>query len=233
MHRARQRGRGVRYDDLLRLVVVAGVPSSRAARTPFLISVVLVRTAADGPMRQNRWAGRRWHRAAPAGCAGARLEPFDPNLPAQWTRPRGRLSGLALPGGASPLTDHTVLHRARRRARRLKYDRQRGRGVETVADVSFGAALALEMTIASACCDGCKKCCACGRVCVCQETLCMGLMHVMDSNNSLYDVFSVNYAGSKVLQMALTGCPPLPKPERKGWRGYRVLSLRYPLSLGF
>ena len=60
--------------------------------------------------------------------------------------------------------------------------------VETVADVSFGAALALEMTIATACCDGCKKCCACGRVCVCQETLCMGLMHVMDSNDSLYDV---------------------------------------------
>ena len=128
VHRARQRGRGVRYDDLLRLVVVAGVPSSCAARTPFLISVVLVRTAADGPMRQNRWAGRRWHRAAPAGCAGARLEPFGPNLPAQWTRPRGRLSGLSLPGGASHLTDHPVLHHARRRARRLKYEWQRGRG---------------------------------------------------------------------------------------------------------
>ena len=63
--------------------------------------------------------------------------------------------------------------------------------VETVIGASSVAAFALELTIASACCDGCEKCCACRRVCVsvCHEyTLPMGLMHDMDSNNSPYDV---------------------------------------------
>ena len=81
--------------------------------------------------------------------------------------------------------------------------------VETVIGASSVAAFALDMTFDSALAVDCKKCCACGRGSVCQKSLYMGLMHVMDSNNSLYDVFSVNYAGSKVLQMALTGCPPL------------------------
>ena len=60
--------------------------------------------------------------------------------------------------------------------------------VKLVIGASSVAAFALELTIASACRDGCKKCCACRRVCVCQYTLSMGLMHDMDSNNSPYDV---------------------------------------------
>lgn len=60
--------------------------------------------------------------------------------------------------------------------------------VKLVIGASSVAAFALELTIASACCHGCKKCCACGRVCVCQYTLSMGLMHDMDSNHSPYDV---------------------------------------------
>jgi hypothetical protein len=60
--------------------------------------------------------------------------------------------------------------------------------VETAVGVSSGAVFPLEVTIASDVRDGCKKCCACGRVCMCQYTLYMGLMHVMDSNNSLYGV---------------------------------------------
>ena len=63
--------------------------------------------------------------------------------------------------------------------------------VETVVGAISGDALAFEMTIASACRDTCKKCGACGRVCVCQETLYMGLMHDMGSNNSVYDVCCV------------------------------------------
>ena len=64
--------------------------------------------------------------------------------------------------------------------------------VETAVGASSGAALALEVTMASDVRDGCKKCCACGRVCVCQYTLYMGLMHVMDSNNTLYGVYKWN-----------------------------------------
>ena len=124
VHRAHQRGRGVRYDELPRLVVVAGVPVSCAARTPFSTNTTFVRTVAGGVKGQNRWAGGRWHRAAPAGCAGSRTQAWSPHLPAHWTRARGRLSGLALPGGASALTDHNVLTHARRRVHRLKYDRR-------------------------------------------------------------------------------------------------------------
>ena len=64
--------------------------------------------------------------------------------------------------------------------------------VETAVGASSGAALALEVTMASDVRDGCKKCGACGRVCVCQYTLCMGLMHGMDSNNSPHDVSKWN-----------------------------------------
>ena len=64
--------------------------------------------------------------------------------------------------------------------------------VETAVGASSGAALALEVTMASDVRDGCKKCCACGRVCVCEYTLSMGLMHDMDSNNSPYDVCKRN-----------------------------------------
>ena len=67
--------------------------------------------------------------------------------------------------------------------------------VETVVGTSSDSAFALETTIASAWPDSCKKCCACGRICMCQNTLYMDLMHVMDSNNSVYDVSSAFYAG--------------------------------------
>ena len=50
VHRARQRGRGVRCDELPRLVVVAGVPISCAARTPFSPSNIFVCAVAGGIM---------------------------------------------------------------------------------------------------------------------------------------------------------------------------------------
>ena len=93
-----------------------------------LFSVILARAVALAAKGQNRRAGGRWHRPAPVGCARARPAHLCPHPPSQWTRVRGRLSGLALTGCPSALTDHHVLMHARRRPCRLKYDRQRGRG---------------------------------------------------------------------------------------------------------
>ena len=45
----------------------------------------------------------------------------------------------------------------------------------------------------------CEKCEARSRVCVCLETLCMDLMHVMDSIHSVYGVSSVIEGGLKAL----------------------------------
>ena len=45
----------------------------------------------------------------------------------------------------------------------------------------------------------CEKCEARSRVCVCLETLCMDLMHVMDSIHSVYGVSSVIQGGLKAL----------------------------------
>ena len=81
--------------------------------------------------------------------------------------------------------------------------------VETVIGASSGDAFAFEMTIASACREGDKKCCACGRVCVYQNTLHIGLRHAMDSINTVDDVSCVIYTGLKACGGGLTGCPPL------------------------
>ena len=69
--------------------------------------------------------------------------------------------------------------------------------VETVVGVSSGAAVALEMTIASACRDGCRKCFACRRIRVCQNALHIGLRHAMVSINTVHDVCNVIYVGLK------------------------------------
>ena len=53
--------------------------------------------------------------------------------------------------------------------------------VETVADVSSSAALALEMTTPPRAVCSPMKCGACGRVCMRQYTFCMRLMHVVVS----------------------------------------------------
>ena len=108
--------------------------SSQVCGAPALLDVLLLtcvafaRATAGGAKRRNRRAGRRWHRAAPPGCAGSSPAPLSPRPSTAWTWHIPAARGLALPGDASALTDHDVLTHARRRVRRLKYDRQRGRG---------------------------------------------------------------------------------------------------------
>ena len=63
--------------------------------------------------------------------------------------------------------------------------------VETVVDASSFDALALEASIVLTCPFCSKKCMSCGRGGGSQYTLYMGVMHVMDSNNSVHDVSSV------------------------------------------
>ena len=112
---------------------------------------------------------------------------------------------LALCDGASPLTDHHMLTHARRRVRRLKYDRQRGRGRR-----DGRRRLLLRRPGSrgdhrpySPFCS--KKCMSCGRGVACDHTLYMGPMHVLDSIHSMHDVSTPNCRLSCTLRIPLTG----------------------------
>ena len=154
MHRARQHERGVRCDELLRVFVSWCADQLRSAHVFLETSDLFAHAVAGGAKAQNRWAGARWHHAAPAGCAGAQPSALCPHPSTHWT---GVAAGcldwpfpavLALSSTNPPSRMLAGASAASRTIGSVVED------VKTVVGASSVAAFSLEMTIASVCHDG-------------------------------------------------------------------------------
>ena len=127
----------------------AGVRISCAPRMSFSTSDLFAHAVAGGAKAQNRWAGARWHHAAPAGCAGAQPSALCPHPSTHWT---GVAAGCLDCPFPAVLALSSTNPPSRMLAGASAASRTIGSVVEdikTVVSAASVAAFSLEMTIAA------------------------------------------------------------------------------------